>query len=304
MRTIFNMLRVPNLLIIAFTFLMLRYLVFIPVYSSTSMIPGMGSLQYLVMITATIIIAAAGYVSNDYFDVITDRINKPEKQYIGKQISPGSALATALLLSFAAIILSTWLTLLIRSWMPAILLLVALAVVWWYAFQLKKSYIWGNIAVASMSAGTVAMAWLLEMQCLQIPPETSGTITRIVAAISLFAFLLTLLREVLKDIEDIEGDRLIQCKSLPIIKGIAFTKSTLFVITLTTIILLAIAQIYLFQYQRFTAVVWLLICVEIPLIWFATALQKSQTKTEYHKLSTLLKLIMLTGILTLVAGQF
>jgi 4-hydroxybenzoate polyprenyltransferase len=304
MRIIFNMLRVPNLLIIAFTFLMLRYLVFIPVYSSFSMIPGMGSLQYAVMITATIIIAAAGYISNDYFDVITDRINKPEKQYIGKQISPGSVLATALLLSVAAFILSTWLTLLIRSWMPATLLLIALAVVWWYAIQLKKSYIWGNIAVASMSAGTIAMAWLLEMQCSQISPETSQIITRIVSVISLFAFLLTLLREILKDVEDIEGDRLIDCKSFPIIKGIAFTKSTLVVITTITIILLLVTQINLFQYQRFTAVVWLLICVEIPLIWFANALQKSQTKTEFHNLSTLLKLIMVTGILTLVAGQF
>jgi 4-hydroxybenzoate polyprenyltransferase len=304
MRTIFNMLRVPNLLIIAFTFLMLRYLVFIPVYSSFSMTPGMGSLQYLIMITATILIAAAGYVSNDYFDVVTDRINKPEKQYIGKQISPGSALVIALLLSFAAIILSTWLTLIIRSWMPATLLLIALAVVWWYAVQLKKSYLWGNIAVACMSAGTIAMAWLVETQCSQIPSETSQIITRIVSVISIFAFLLTLLREILKDIEDIKGDRLIDCKSLPIVKGIAFTKSTLFVITLTTIILLAIAQIYLFQYQRFTAVLWLLICVEIPLICFATALQKSKTKTEYHRLSSLLKLIMLTGILTVIAGQF
>jgi 4-hydroxybenzoate polyprenyltransferase len=304
MRTIFNMLRVPNLLIIAFTFLMLRYLVFIPVYSFFSMIPGMGSLQYLLMITATILIAAAGYISNDYFDVVTDRINKPEKQYIGKQISPGSTLATALLLSFVAIILSTWLTLVIRSWMPAILLLVALVVVWWYAIRLKKSYLWGNIAVACMSAGTVAMAWILEMQCLQIPPETSGVITRIVASISIFAFLLTLLREILKDVEDIEGDRLIQCNSLPIVKGISFTKSTLFVITAITIILLVITQINLFQYHKFISVLWLLICVEIPLIWFVIALNKSQIKTEYHKLSTLLKLIMLTGILTLVAGQF
>ena len=304
MRTIFNMLRVPNLLIIAFTFLMLRYLVFIPVYNSFSMIPGMGSLQYFLMIMATILIAAAGYISNDYFDVITDQVNKPEKQYIGKQISPGSALAVALLLSFFAIILSTWLSWIVGSWMPATLLLIALVVVWWYAVQLKKSYLWGNIAVASMSAGTIAMAWLLEMQCSQIPSETSWIITRIVAAISIFAFLLTLLREILKDVEDIEGDRLIHCKSLPIIKGIAFTKSALFAITAITIILLIITQVYLSQYQRFIAVVWLLICVEIPLIWFATTLQKSKRKTEYHKLSTLLKLIMLTGILTLVAGQF
>ena len=87
MRTIFSMLRVPNLLIIALTFLLLRYLVFIPVYSGFSINPGMGSLHYMLMITATLLIAAAGYISNDYFDVITDRFNKPDKQYIGIHLS-------------------------------------------------------------------------------------------------------------------------------------------------------------------------------------------------------------------------
>ena len=100
MRTIFTMLRVPNLLIIAFTFLLLRHFVFIPAYKAYSIIPGMQSLHYMLMITSTILIAAAGYISNDYFDVATDLVNKPEKQYIGRQITAGTVLYTSVLLSF------------------------------------------------------------------------------------------------------------------------------------------------------------------------------------------------------------
>jgi len=298
------MLRVPNLLIIALTFLLLRYFIFIPVLSAFSIAPGMGSLHYILMITSTILIAAAGYISNDYFDVVTDKVNKPDKQYIGLQITAGTALASSVLLSFFAIVLSIWLSLLIKSWLPGLLLLMALAVAWWYALQLKKSLLWGNIAVSSMSAGTIAMAWVIENEYSIVSNEPFVIITGIITAISIFAFLLSLLREIVKDIEDIEGDALIKCKSLPIVKGIPFTKMILMIFTAITFTLLIITQVYLVQFSRMIAVVWLLICVEIPLIYFIKLLSSAKKKEDYHKLSTLLKMIMLGGIGSIIAGQF
>jgi 4-hydroxybenzoate polyprenyltransferase len=298
------MLRVPNLLIIALTFLLLRYLVFMPVYNAYSIIPGMGSWHYLLMITSTILIAAAGYISNDYFDVVTDKVNKPDKQYIGRQITAGMALATALLLSFSALVFAIWLSVFMQSWLPAVLLLLALTVAWLYALNLKKSLLWGNIAVACMSAGTVIMVWLIESQVSQVSGEAFRIISSIIAAISIFAFLLSLLREIVKDIEDMDGDQLIHCKSLPIVKGIPFTKTILRFLTLLTILFLIIAQVYLVQFSRIIAVVWLLICVEIPLLYFMKSLKVAQLKTDYHKLSSLLKWIMLGGIGSIIAGQF
>lgn len=304
MRTIFTMLRVPNLLIIALTFLLLRYLVFIPVYSTYSIHPGMDSLSYLIMITATILIAAAGYISNDYFDVATDRINKPQKQYIGIHFTPGSTFAIALFFSFFSTVLAIWLAMIIRSWLPAVLLLSALIVAWWYALKLKKSLMWGNLAVASMSAGTIAMAWIIENQFSQVSGEPFRLITGIITFITIFAFLLSLLREIVKDIEDIEGDRLINCKSLPIVKGIAFTKATLLTISVTTLILLLVAQAYLLTHIRILAAIWLLIAVEIPFVYFLIKLGKADKKVDFHKLSSMLKWIMLGGMATIVAGQF
>jgi 4-hydroxybenzoate polyprenyltransferase len=266
--------------------------------------PLMGSLYFTLMVTATILIAAAGYIGNDYFDVATDRINKPDKQYIGNQISPASALAASILLSMVSVILAVWLTILIKSWLPATLLIVALMVAWWYAVRLKKSFVWGNVAVACMSAGTIAMAWLIEKQFSGIDDEPSSIITRIITAISIFAFLLSLMREIVKDIEDMEGDRLIGCRSLPLKKGIPFTKTILFVFAAVTFVLLASSQLYLMQYSRIVAVFWLLAAVEIPLLYFVKMLVASNSKADFHYLSSLLKWIMVSGMASTVAAQF
>ncbi len=264
----------------------------------------MGNMPYLLMITSTILIAIAGYLSNDYFDVIADKVNKPEKQYIGVHISAGFTFAIALLSSMLGIVLAVWLAFQVQNLFPAVLLFIALAVAWWYAIKLKKSLILGNIAVAGMSAGTIAMAWLFEYQYSRVADEPFQIITYIILAISIFAFMLSLLREIIKDIEDMEGDRLINCKSLPILKGVPFTKRITDILTAATILLLIIAQIYLVQYSRIIAAIWLLFCVEIPLIYFLRMLNEAKIKADYHKMSTLLKWIMLAGIGTILTGQF
>ena len=303
MPTILYMLRIPNLLIIAFTFLLLRYLVFLPVYTAFDLEAGMGELNFVLMVTATILIAAAGYLSNDYFDVETDGVNKPEKQYIGKKITPGSTLALSLVLSFAAVTLAVFLTFKIGSWIPAGLLLFALFVTWWYAILLKKSFLWGNIAVSCMSAGTIAMAWIIEKQCSEIPQVLTSIITNVIAGLSVFAFLLSLMREIVKDIEDMEGDKLIGCHSVPLVKGIPFTTKLLQTLAAITFLFLFIAQVQLYQYSRYVAVLWLFVFVEIPMGYFLFKLYKSKSKIDFHELSSLLKWIMLGGMGSIIAGQ-
>lgn len=304
MRTIITMLRLPNLLIIALTFFILRYLVFIPVYSAYSLMPGMGNLYYSFLIIATMLIAASGYMANDYFDVLTDSVNKPEKQYIGKLVMPGTALATAIMFGSVSVLLALWLSVELANWLPLAFLLTALLVAWWYAMSLKKSFLWGNIAVSCMSAGTIAMAWIIESQCLTIPVGASERITGIIVTISVFAFILSMQREIVKDMEDLEGDKLIQCRSLPIVKGLPFTKKVLILLVAITFVLLVIAQIYLVQFLKVLAAIWLFLAVEVPLVYFLLKLQKAQSKTDFHSLSSMLKLIMAGGIASIIAGQF
>ena len=169
---------------------------------------------------------------------------------------------------------------------------------------LKKSLLWGNIAVSSMSAGTIVMAWIIEKQCSILPAEASERITLIIASISVFAFMLSMLREIVKDMEDMEGDKLIHCRSLPIIKGLPFTKKVLILLVAITFVLLIIAQNYLLQFSKVLAVVWLVLAVEVPLVYFLVKLRKAESRTDFHTLSSMLKLIMLGGIVAIIAGQF
>jgi len=298
------MLRVPNLLIIALTFFLLRYLVFVPVYDFYGVVHDKGSLYFLVMVFTTVLIAASGYISNDYFDIVTDKVNKPEKQYIGTHVSPGSALTIAILFSILAISGSLWLCIILKSAIPGILLFTALIAAWWYAIQLKKSFIWGNIAVSCMSAGTIAMAWVIEKQNLIVPSKPSGIITLIIVAVSIFAFLLSVMREIVKDLEDMEGDRLINCRSLPIVKGVSTTKHVLILIEIILLGMLIITQIFLANFSAYLSILWLLAGVEIPLVYFSVLLKRATTKISFHQLSSFLKYIMLGGLLTLLAGQF
>jgi 4-hydroxybenzoate polyprenyltransferase len=304
MRIIFNMFRLPNLAIIALTFFSLRYFVFIPFYKANFLLPCISEINYSILVFITILIAAAGYIANDFFDVATDRINKPQKLYIGKKIAPGSAFATALLLSLLALASSIWISAILKSVLPAILLLTALIVAWWYAIRLKRSFLWGNIAVSSMSAGTIAMAWLLEKQCSSLPEQATLGISLIITAISIFAFLLSLMREIVKDCEDMEGDQLIRSLSIPIVKGIEFAKMILLSIAIITLVLLLSSQVLLIQVSKPGVSLWLFVAVEIPLLYFIRILRKASYKPDFHKLSSLLKWIMMGGIVSIVASQF
>lgn len=265
---------------------------------------GMGNLEFLLMVTCTILIAAAGYTINDYFDIETDLINKPQKLYIRYNITSGTVLAYAIILSLIALTFSIWLSVNLKSWVAGGLLCSALIVVWWYAFLLKKSLLWGNLAVSCMTAGIIAMAWIIENDSTKIPTEVSQLITKIVIAVCVFAFLLSLLREIIKDTEDIEGDRLIQCRSLPIVKGITFTKYMTYSISILVVILIMVAQYNLLEFSKPITVIWLACFVQIPIIIFILMVIKAKTKNDYHLLSRMLKWIMLGGLSTLIAGQF
>lgn len=304
MRLYFSMLRTANLLIIILTFLVLKHLVFVPIFDLYSVSEGLNYIQFSVMVTSTVLIAAAGYISNDYFDIQADLVNKPQKQYINRGMSAGKALAIAVLFSLFSILLSIWLSFTMHSMLPMLMLNTALIVSWWYAASLKRSMVWGNIAVSCLTAGTIVMAWIFEATCIQLPLQGSNYITLIVGAVSLFALLLTFIREVVKDMEDVEGDKVIGCKSLPIIKGSRYTKTVVYIVSFITIVLLASTQVLLLKQGFRVTTLYLMLFVELPIVWFMIKLRTTNNKAGFHYLSTSLKLIMLAGIFAVVVAQF
>ena len=228
---------------------------------------------------STVLIAAAGYVINDYFDIKIDLINKPGEVVVGQSITRRSAIFLHSFLSAAGV-----LTGLVVGWKIAFVNLISSMLLWWYSSSLKRKPFSGNLAIAALTGVSIVMLYL-------IYPNSPVT----VLLYAVFAFAITLIREAVKDMEDLEGDRVFDCRTLPIIWGIAGTKRYIGVL----VFLLSISTIVVHVYLHPLPTAYFLSLILLPLAWFSYRLIQADTVREYHELSQWAKVIMLTGILSM-----
>ncbi len=299
MLSILRLIRLPNLAIIALTLYAFRYFVIRPYYGMSGTGFQLNSLEYGLVVGIAMLIATTGYVINNYYDVDIDRINKQEHDLIPENYTQRSLLFIAVLLTLLSTGCIIFLSLRLHSGFPAIILFLALGTVWWYAKALKRTFILGNLAVALMSALSLGMLWFFEWLKLKqagISIYEIRPITQFAAGISNFAFLLSLIREIVKDMEDMEGDSRYGCRSLPVVKGIKTSKTVVTGLSVVLMTTLVYSQVWLSNMSFDMLVLWLVIVIELPLIVFLYQLKKAFSPLAYHKLSTLLKWIMIGGI--------
>lgn len=305
-RIILNLIRFPNLLIIAVTLLFVRYLIILPGLVQAGFLPGIGTLTFILIIVNTMFIAAGGYVLNDCYDIETDRINRPGKQIIGKALSRRTGYQVSSILLLLAFSLGITVSFIIRSTLPAIVFFVAIIAVWWYAARLKKTLIWGNIAVAFMTACTIGMIWLFDYLAggaLREISLTNDLTTILVIVVMTFAGSLNLVREIIKDMEDMPGDLQQHCRTLPIAAGIRVTKRVAGSLTMLILVLLMWCLVWLWSNEFVYVFIWLLLFVLLPLLWFLWVINLAKISKDYHKASALLRWIMVSGLLSIAILQ-
>lgn len=270
-KTVIRLTRAWNLLIIVLA----QYA------ASYSLVAGFNITDWklLLLSASTVMIAAAGYVINDYFDIKIDLINKPAEVMVGQSITRRSAILLHSFLSAGGV-----LTGFLVSWKIAVINLFSSIILWWYSSTLKRKPFSGNFAIATLTGLSIAMLYLI---------YPNSPITVLLYAV--FAFAITLIREAVKDMEDLEGDRAFNCRTIPIIWGIAVTKRYIGVL----VILLTTATILVHVYLHHLPTTYFLSLVLLPLAWFSYLLIKADTVKEYHQLSQWTKAIMLTGILSM-----
>ncbi len=259
----------------------------------------MDSISFGLMVMITMLIAVAGYLINDFQDIDIDLVNRPDRPSVNGNFNPGVLKGSAYTLSLLSLAGMMLLSYLMGTPTPLIPLILALITVWWYAIRLKKSLVWGNLAVSLMSSLTLGMAWLFEWILLQqsgITLYETKPITQIAVGIVMFAFLLSFIREILKDVEDLEGDSSYGCKSVPVVIGVTRTKSLLIGLSILLLVLLIIGQVYLSRMDFPLVLAWLIIAVEIPVIVLIILILRAKSKQSFHFLSTFLKWIMVGGI--------
>lgn len=297
-----RLIRWPNLVFIILTQIIFYTCVIQPLaFPSNNFADGLPGRFFWLLTFASVLIAAGGYIINDYFDINIDRINKPEKLVVDKSIKRRWAILLHLFLSFAGFALSAYLAWQINSILLFLLNTGCIILLWLYSTSLKKKILVGNIAISLLTSWVILVLYLaLDSSYLVSNRHTLLQIFKFAVLYAGFAFIISLIREVIKDMEDIEGDQRYGCRTMPIVWGIpvakVFTGVWLFVLVGS----LAVLQFYVIQLGWWLSALYCAIFIMVPLCWVAYKLYHAHQPSQYHRLSTAVKLIMFAGILSMV----
>ncbi len=232
------------------------------------------------IVASTVMIAAAGYIINDYYDIKIDLINKPDRVVIGKTITRRYAIFFHTVISVTGVGIG-----LLINWKVGAVNFVSVFLLWLYSNNLKRLPLIGNLVVALLTGLSIFLLSFLYEQYLPL-----------VMTYSLFAFFMTLIREIVKDMEDMKGDTTFGCRTLPIVWGIRKTKSFLY----GTILVFSFLVLWLDYQQLKLSWIYFIPLLFVPMSILFYRLLKADTKKEFFQLSQLCKIIMLLGICSMI----
>jgi len=304
-KIILRLIRLPNLLIIASVLYLQRFCIILPKLQNSGI--DISRAGYGLIVFGTVLIAAGGYLVNDYFDIEIDAVNRPDRADLLQSISQEAlkkVYFVVTLAGLASIALACYLS---GAYLLWFVYLLAALVLFWYSRHLKKLLILGNLAVALASAFTMPAAWLFDWLTLSgyngTNPEFCFSCHEISIRIiiySIFAFFISFAREIIKDIEDIEGDARFGCKSLPTVYGVMVAKRIIVSCFTLVLVMLCFWQRDLYKANHPGIAVYLAIAVDLPIIWLSVLVFNIHTKAESHRAGLITKIIMVTGILSML----
>ena len=262
-------------------------------------------LNFFLIVLSTVMIAAAGYIINDYFDVRLDRINKPQLVIIDTRISRRFAMAAHIILNLMGILIGTYVSYQLGIWKMSVIFPLCAGALWFYSTNFKRQLITGNLLVAFLSALVPLLAGGSEMALVITKYKfvnnelgvNLNNISYFIIGFAFFAFLITLIREIVKDIEDSEGDKEYGCDTIPIEWGIKTAKYIAISICVVTVICVARLQYSQFIGDAILSFYYMFIFIQLPLLFIIFQIFKSNEPKDFHLPSQLIKLLMLLGIL-------
>ncbi|MBZ4191767.1 geranylgeranylglycerol-phosphate geranylgeranyltransferase [Niabella beijingensis] len=295
-----RLVRYPNLIFIALTQAMFQYCIYYPIYRNR--IPDHDTFQFVLLVLASVFIAAGGNIINDYFDMNIDRINKPQKMIIGKYINRRWALVWHLVLSVGGVLLTAIAVNPFSRWYLVVANIICVLLLWFYSVKFKKEALIGNIVISLLTAWTIMIIFLSKFSFSNAfgnVVEEQLKFFRFAVLYAGFAFIISLIREAIKDVEDIAGDQKYGCKTMPILWGVNATKVYIAVWLTLLMALLAVVQFYILQLGWWPGILYCVLLILLPAAYLFRKLIPANRAAEYHSLSALTKGIMLTGILSM-----
>ncbi len=258
--------------------------------------------QYALLIASTILIAAGGYIINDIMDQETDLENHPEKVIVGKYISESKAYTLYVTLTIIGVALGFILANTVQHSNLSVLFVLIATLLYFYASTLKQIAFVGNLVVALLLAFSVVIIGIFDIypNTFDFNKDQMHQAFSILIDYALFAFSINLVREIIKDCEDVEGDNLQGMKTLPVYIGVQKTSKIAFVLLLFPAIYLSYyTKSNLFDDNLYLATLYLIVFVLAPIVFCLTKIWSAKDKSDFHFISTALKWIIFFGILSI-----
>lgn len=295
--------RLPNLLMVAAAMYLMRWSIIKPLLGIYGIELQISELAFLGLVLSTVMITAAGYVINDYHDTRADQINKPEKLVVDLHVSRRSALLIHWLLNFTGVSAGIIFSLLYRVPWMIIVFIGAPFLLWHYSVRLKRMLLAGNLAVSLLTATVPLLVVLFEYPLLArnyrtddlFFPQGLTAILIWVGTFAFFAFMTNLIREIVKDAQDMEGDRELERKTLPLVIGLKKTRQVIIGLSIFT---LAVLGFFFLTYLKDKiSLAYFTVALFLPFAYLIIRTVKSTDTNDFKFLSQWIKLIMLLGLL-------
>ncbi|MFK7809787.1 MAG: geranylgeranylglycerol-phosphate geranylgeranyltransferase, partial [Saprospiraceae bacterium] len=220
-----RLIRWPNLIIVAFTMVLLHWILVLPSIESLNLSPLLTTTQFLLLVLMTLSATAAGYIVNDFFDYKIDIINKPKRVIINKSITRRSAKKVYLILVMLGAFIGSYLSGKTELWGILLLYYLVTILLFLYARYFKRQLLIGNLVVALLCALVPVLVWYVHQNVIVLlESNNSLSLNTIFLSYIGFSFFITLFRETVKDIEDLEGDQALGLRTLPIVSGLKTSK--------------------------------------------------------------------------------
>ena len=302
-----SLVRWYNLVRVALTQVLFRYCIILPVFRNAGYSLPLSQTDFLLLVLATMLVSAAGYAINDYFDLRVDRINKPDNVIVGRLITRRATILIHSVLNFLGVMLGIYLSWKIQYWPLALIFLAVAMALWLYSVRFKRSFLTGNITVALLSAMVILLVWLVEYRAASLQYAVSPEMMQVnffARFYSFFAFMISLCREIIKDLEDHAGDKKTGCRSLAVVKGLETTRKVVLVIMGLTILTIVAYMVYMALQGRFTIMSYFLVMITIPFMVVFYHASKGLGVQDFRIIQRFLKLIMLAGVLSMIVQKY
>lgn len=304
-----KLIRLPNLIFIALTQFLFYYAIIQPQFEKSAIQPLFSFSLLSLLIFASVLIAAAGYIINDYFDINIDQVNKPKKNVVDLVISRRWAMFWHSYISFTGVAIGFYVGWATDIWWIGFTNFICTVLLFTYSSTFKKKLLIGNIIISLLTGWTVALIGLSVFYHIYKGGTAysvfeNDKLFRFTILYSSFAFIISIIREAVKDMEDMAGDLRYGCKTMPIKWGLNAAKIYVVLWVSILIAILFILLAYVLQYSWWWLDLYTMIAIIFPLTLTLTKIKKAKVSSDFHEISNLTKFIMLTGILSLFFFKF